>query len=346
MAEAGIEAAIYKLNLNSSFTGETATLYEDDAKTKAYGTYTTSLTQISSSKWRVTCVGSGPEAISRTMMAMVEKPVRILGVEAMLSNGALTVTGLANIQTIPANLHKADIVSNTSISKLGLSIVDGTLLSNGLISGLGFFPSVTGVAKVPFPDASAMATERSNWLSQAKLGGTLSSAGTLPTTITGAKYIDGNVTLDGTKQLTLDSDGTDIVYIDGDLTLSNSAVLTNKAILVVRGKVRMSGSAKYQITQGITPTPTLVVIGDGSLPTDVTAKLTNGSSTTDWGVVYVQNGNLDLTANAAMRGSWVTAGVNSTVQLPLLAFTQYFPVNYASAISISLGPKSRKIAEL
>lgn len=344
VAEAGIEAAIYKLNLNSNYTGETTNLYQDDAHTKIYGSYTTTLVKLSQSQWRITSVGAGPEGIARTLIATVDKPVRTLGAEAVLSNGAVTVTGLGNIQTVPANQHKANVISNTSVTKLGLSIVDGTLISSGLISGAGFFPSITGSAKVPFPDSSAQAIVRSNWLNQAKEGGSISNT-SLPQTIHGARYIGGTVTLDNNKQLTLDSDGTEIVYVDGDLILKGTSVLTNEAVLVVRGSLRMSGNAKYQITQGFTPTPTLVVMGDGYLPTDTTANLIGGSSSTDWGVVYVENGNLDLTSNLAMRGAWVTAGMTSTVRFPL-AFTHYFPVNYASAISLSLGPRTRKIAEL
>lgn len=347
VAEAGLEIAIQKLNLNTKFTGETAVLYEDDTNPASrYGQYTTSLTQLSPSTWRVTSVGMGPENIARTMMAIVEMPVKVLGVEAILTNDALTLTGLVNLQSLPSGLHKANVVSNTSITKLGLSLIDGALISSGLISGTGLLPSISGTAKVPFPDATGMAKMKARWISQAKMGGTLSAASTLPATIQGSRYIDGTVTLSGNSTLTLNSDGTDVVYIDGDLILSGNARLTNNVTLVVRGRVQMLNNARYSITPTVTPTPTLVVLGEGYFPADITANLIGGSSSTDWGVVWLNNGSLDLRANVAVRGSWVVSGVGSNIRFPLLAFTQYVPANYSSSVSLSLGARTKKIAEM
>lgn len=360
VAEAGVEYAIDQLGTNGNWAGTTLTLYEGTpSASPVYGTATVSAVKDSSVKWRVTSVGKGQEGFTRTVVTVLEKQSRPLGTAAIMSEGPVTVGGSAHVQTVPANGHNADIFSNTSVSQGGSSIVDGTLWSAGPISGTGFWPSQPYTERIPFPDSTATAVLKSDWITRAQAGGTVTpNNGSIPgsaasssvvfngqtVTITGNKYINGNISLKSKEKLIFNTNGNDVVYINGNLELGGQTEVTNNVTLIVKGRLRQVGGTVYKTTPAIRPSPTLVILGEGYAASEDTVSLTGGSSTTDWGVVWAMNGSIDLTGNSAFTGAWVVSGAGSSARLPA-NYDHYYPY-YESGVSLTYGVKAQKIVEL
>ncbi|MGC4046824.1 MAG: hypothetical protein QM758_23770 [Armatimonas sp.] len=360
VSEAGVEYAINQLGTNSDWTGTTLTLYEGTPEaTPVFGTSTVSVVKDSSTKWRVTSVGRGVEGFSRTLVTVLEKQSRPLGTAAIMSEGPVTIGGSAHVQTTPANRHNADVFSNTSVSQGGSSVVDGTLWSAGNIAGAGFWPNQPYTDRIPFPDSSTIAAWKTDWITRAQAGGTVTpNNGSIPgsaasatvvftgqtVTITGSKFINGNISLKSKDKLILNTNGNDVVYINGDLELGGQTEVTNNVTLIIKGRFRQVGGTVYKTTAGLRPSPTMVVLGEGYAATDDTVSLTGGSSTTDWGVVWTLNGSIDLTGNSAFTGAWVVSGSGSSVRLPA-NYDHYYPY-YESGVSLTYGVRAQKIVEL
>lgn len=360
VAEAGVEYAIDQLGNNANWTGTTLTLYEGAPdSTPVYGTANISVVKDSPVKWRVTSVGRGKEGFPWTMVTSLEKQSRPLGTAAIMSDGPVIVGGSAYVQTVPINGHSADVFSNTSVSQGGSSVVDGTLWSAGPVTGSGFWPSQPYTERIPFPDAAAVAAMKSDWVTRAQAGGTVTpNNGSIPgsaasssvvftgqtVTITGSKYINGSLSLKSKEKLVFNTNGNHVIYINGDLELGGQTEVTNNVTLVIKGKFRQVGGTVYKTTPAIRPSPTLVILGEGYAASDDTVSLTGGSSTTDWGVVWAMNGSIDLTGNSAFTGAWVVSGTGSSARLPA-NYTHYYPF-YESGVSLTVGVRAKKIVEL
>jgi uncharacterized Zn-binding protein involved in type VI secretion len=360
VAEAGVEYAIDQLGTNANWTGTTLTLYEGaPLASPIYGTCVVTVIKDGATKWRVTSVGKGLEGFNRTLVTVLEKQTRPLGTAAIMSEGPVTVGGSAWVRTIPIDQHNADIISNTSISQGGSSVVDGTLWSAGPITGAGYWPNEPYSERIPFPDAATIATWKTDWITRAQAGGTItpsngsitgsSASSTVDitgqtVTITGSKYINGNLNLKSKDKIVLNSNGNHVVYVNGDVELGGQTEIHNNVTLVIKGKLRQVGGTLYKTTPGIRPSPTVVLLGEGYAPSDDVAMLTGGSDTIDWGVVWVLNGSIDLRGNSSFTGAWVVSGIGANARLPS-NYTHYYPF-YESGVSLTYGVRAKKIVEL
>lgn len=132
LSEAGIDEAVYQLNQNGSYTGETTSL--------PTGTFTTSIATINSNTKRVTSTGYVPNATN---------PIATRTVQATLSINTSVVSFNTGVQ-----------VGDGGLTMNNGSQIIGNVASNGPISGSG---TITNTAIVSGP---AAATINQQWATQ------------------------------------------------------------------------------------------------------------------------------------------------------------------------------------
>ncbi|MFY7950982.1 MAG: hypothetical protein ACOVT5_00615, partial [Armatimonadaceae bacterium] len=160
-----------------------------------------------------------------------------------------------------------------------------------------------GIDPIYFPPRTTVNNWKTSWVSAAQQGGTVTGGISAPTTITGNKYIDGDVTLGSTSVLQLRGPGT--VVVRGNVSLTGSARIVSSVELVVLGTFTMAGQSTYSVSwSGSGTTPGLWIYGnDPSNSATVTTTLLGGSSLDSQGIVTVLGGSMRLTGSSAFRGA-------------------------------------------
>lgn len=346
VAEAGVDASIDALTGDYSTTTVNGTLYEDAAKTRVFGTYSAAITDINVTLGikKAVSVGTNGNGSTRKVVALISQGTMNLGNAALMSNGAIDLGGGANIATLPAQMHVADVYGNGNVNMTGSGYTDGRLISAGTVNGTAYFPSVSAAPKIPFPDALKRQTMQTDWIAESKLTNNIINANNLfsgsgnSRTITAPAYLNGNIHMTSDKTLTLT--GTGVVYVNGNVKITANSVLTNGVTLIVGGSWSQEGQAIYKVTTAadgsqLSPAPTLAVCsGDIGLQ--------GGAANIQWGIVYAVNGGIRVNGNSVFTGALVAHGsitANGT-------YNQYFPVGMASTVRIPSNPVVTQVIEM
>jgi Tfp pilus assembly protein PilX len=343
VAEAGVDDAVAQISSNPDFAGRTVTLYEDPGtNARPNGRFTTAVVRASDTLRRVTSVGTSPGQTAVTVVATVVIDTRALGNAAIMANGPINIGGTLTVNSTPTqDLHISHVYGNGDVSMGGSSYVDGVLMSAGNVTGQAYFPSQSGVAAFPYPSTTQTDQWHAEWIAAASAGGSVNTV-RRSTTITAPKYINGDITLSGSDNVTLSGSG--VIYVNGNVNLTAQSVLTNGVTLVVRGTFNQQGQSVYKITTGLTPTPTLVVYGTGSGATADVVGLTGGSLANQQGIIYAVNGNIKVAGGSVFVGALVAggagSGVNSTGN-----YAHWFPEGMAAPVKFPTAAQVQAIVE-
>ena len=131
LAEAGIDKAVYELNQNSSYSGESETALGN-------GTFTVSVENIDSSSKRVTITSFVPNSTNPTATKVVKATIGIDGTAASFHYGVQIGQGgleISNHAKVIGNAYSnGNIIGTNSASIEGTAIVAGP---TGIIDGMG-----------------------------------------------------------------------------------------------------------------------------------------------------------------------------------------------------------------
>lgn len=267
IAEAGIDEAIYRLNQDGNYTGETNTAVGN-------GVYTVAVSSVNSATKRLTATGSVPNTAN--------------------PRATKTVTALASIDTTTIAFHYGvqvgagglDMNNNAQIN--GNIYSDGPITGSGVITGDAISASSTGAISGVTVQGDAKAHSLSNCsvgkdayyqtLSSCSIGGTkhpgsadpsseampisdaqiaeweaAATAGGItagPYTVNnsqtlGPQEINGNLTINGT--LTMSG----IIWVKGNVTFGNNSTLTVASSLGNQGAILIADVPGSEATKGI-----------------------------------------------------------------------------------------------
>ncbi len=260
LAEAGVDKAVYELNQNASYAGETGTALGN-------GTFSTSVTPVSGNPVRITSTGYVPSSVS---------PV-----------ARRTVVVTASVGTAAVSFHYGVQVGNGGLSMGNGATVNGSVYANGSIAGSG---TITGDAIAAGTSTLTATTVNGNatahklvsctvgkdayyyatstcTVSGTKHPGTADSPA-LPMPISDSQIADweataaaggviaGPYTLSGTKIL-------GPVKINGNLTVNNGATLYLSGPVWVNGDT-VFGNNSYFYVASTTGSAGAVLIGDAT----------------------------------------------------------------------------------
>lgn len=342
-AEAGIDDAVAQISSDSDFAGRTVTLYEDPpTNSRANGTFTTVVTKLSDTLRRVDSVGISTMGVQVTVVATIEIDTRAIGNAAIMANGPISIGGTMTVNSTPnPNLHISHVYGNGNVTMGGSSYVDGVLMAAGTVTGQAYYPSQSGVPPFPYPTVAQTDAWLTAWMSAASAGGSVNTV-KKSATITAPKYINGDITLNGSESVTLNGSG--VIYVNGDVNITAQSVLTNGVTLVVRGAFNQQGQSTYKIATGVTPTPTLVVYGTGSTATSDVVGLVGGSLSNQQGIIYAVNGNIKVAGGSTFVGALVAGGSGSGVY-STGNYNQYFPEGMSSAVKFPAAAHVQAVVE-
>lgn len=343
LAEAGVDDTIDRLKTSNSYAGtggSSVTLSSVDG-TDTQGAFAVSVLAVNANLVDVVSVGTTSDGRRAEVRARVSLSGITFGDNAMLSNGDIDVKGNASVETLPANGGYAHIRANEDITVGG--DVDGQVMATGTASvkaGSSVRGTTSGVPVVPFPSQATIDGWKSDALAEAQAGGTLGSVNS-SMTITGPRFINGDITLSSSDVVTLQ--GTGPIYVSGNVRLSGKAKIINRTRLVVGGTFDQSGQSSYQTNPQLgQAAPVLMVFSPDA---NQAIKLTGGSSSEQTGVVYAMNGGIHVSGNADFTGALIAGGVGAQIQATG-NFTQHVPENLISATRFGNAPTVTAVAEM
>ncbi|MES2463434.1 MAG: hypothetical protein V4671_22905, partial [Armatimonadota bacterium] len=319
LAEAGVDDAVTQASSDIAFTGRTATVYEDPpTNSKKFGTFTTTITEISGDKRKITSIGTNTNGTTRQVVAIITAGEQALGGAAIMSKGSVDITGNADVNSVPTpNLGISHVYANTDIKMKGSSTVDGILMAAGIVfGGSGSKGTVENGTPVLYPDTVTTNKWRLDWITEAKAGGTMGAVNKNDK-ITAPMFINGGINLGSKDKVELKGPGS--IYVNGDIDLTAQTELLNGATLIVAGTFTQTGQSVYKVKTGTatpsTPTPTMVVYGSGYGATSDVIKLTGGSLADQQGIVYAVNGSIKVAGNSMFVGSLVAGGTGAQISV-------------------------------
>ena len=323
LAEAGIDQAIYQLNQNGSYAGETNTAL-------GAGVYTVSVTNVSTNTKRLAVTASVPNATS---------PI-----------AAKTVTALANINTSTISFHygvqvgKGGIHMNNNAFVIGNVYSDGSITGNGTVTGdaivasstnsitgitvngtarahtlssctVGgdaYYQSISGcsVGGTRYPGSADPASQDmpitnaqiDAWEAAAAAGGITAGPYTISGTKTfGPQEINGDLAVNGTITLT------GVVWVKGNIIFGNNSVLNVSPTLGNDGAILLADNPGSEATSGAVNLSNNVTInGNGSagsypmvLSTNTGAHAIDVSNNAGSVILYASEGTIDVSNNGS-----------------------------------------------
>lgn len=324
LAEAGVDEAIYQMNENANYAGETNTIL-------ASGAFTVTVSNVNTNTKRLVATGAVPD---------MEHPL-----------ATKTVTTLVNINTSIVSFRYGAQVGAGGVSMENGSEITGNLFSGGNVSGDG---TITGDATVAsgtpatsLDGITVQGTVRAHTLSDCTIGGdayyqTISNCsvgGTahpgsadlaleaLPisdaqideweTIAAAGTVINGNYTLNGSQILgpalingdlivqdTLILRG--VVWVKGNVTLTNNAELTVAPSTGNEGAILIADVPGNETTKGIvTLANNVQVSGNGAIGSYPMILSTNSGSTAitlnnnvQGVILYASHGTIAISNNA------------------------------------------------
>lgn len=246
LAEAGIDKAIYELNQNAGYPGETNTAL-------GAGTFTTTVASVNSSTKRITVVARVPNSTSpratRTAKADVTINADIIAFQfgVQSDNGGVDMQNFSSVRgnlfsNGPITGANSNIVRGDAISGGPSGSVDGVhatgtarahTISDSTIDKDAYYQTISGttVSGTSYPGSADVATSSlpisdaqvEEWKTAALAGGvhTTPCPYTISSSVTiGPKKINCDVTISG-GTVTL----TGPIWVSGNLTIKNSPVI-------------------------------------------------------------------------------------------------------------------------
>ncbi len=248
LAEAGIDKAIYELNQNGSYSGESETALGN-------GTFSVSVASIDSRTKRVTVTGFVPNSMRPTATKVVRTNVNIDTEVVSFSFGVQAGNGgvfLENSSSVRGNVYSNgpvtgqnnNIVRGTVVSAGPAGLIDGAhatssgyahTIRNAVLDGNAYFQTIsnTTVGGTQYPGSTDQPTTTlpisdeivEEWKASALLGGTHTTPCpyVISTSITlGPKKIDCDLTIKGTgNTITLNGP----LWVKGDIEIENSPTI-------------------------------------------------------------------------------------------------------------------------
>lgn len=344
LAEAGVDNAVDEIRLNNSYSGTGGAVTLTDTSGVSAGTYNVQVTAINENLLDVYATGITPNGKVRDVRARVALSGLTIGDGAMLSNGDINVNGSVLVQTEPLNQRNAHLRANRNITGVGSASVDGRVAAAGTVS-LGasvistdtLYPAgQSGAARIAFPTEDTIATWKTQWIADAQAGGTISGI-TGTATITGPKYIDGDITMNGGDTLTITGSGP--IYVNGNVKMSGNSTIFNTSNFIVSGTFTQVGTTLgdpvYLADPKTVHTPPALI----SLSTDLNTaiRLTGTSTNNQYSVIYAVNGGIDVQGNVQVRGSLIAGGVGATITASG-NYTHTYPQNAVTGIKFANAP--------
>lgn len=362
LAEAGIDQAVYQLNQNASYIGETNTALGG-------GVYTAVVSNVGTNTKRLTVTGSVPNATNpiatKTVTALVGLNTTVISFRYGVQVGAGGVT-MDNGSKIEGNLFSNGSVSGSGTSSSGIITGDATVasgtpatsiigiivkgtarahtLSDCTINGDAFYQSMSECsvdgtqhpgstdmvpAAMPISDSQISALE-----AIAVAGGITAGPYTINGSETlGPQEINGDLTVNGT--LTLSG----VVWVKGDITFGVGSGLAVSAITGNEGAILIADVPGNEVTKGVVYiSNNTTVSGNGSAGSYPMVLSTNSGSA----AITIRN-NAESAIIYASRGAVVVnnnARANQIIAYALV-LSPNSKVEYASGLqseSFSNGP--------
>ncbi len=316
MAESGIDVAVQKIYVNSTYTGEETNV--TSAGGTLQGSYTTSVSTLPGGTFLIRSSGRSTMGVKVSLVAMAEITRQPSGATGIISNGPIRIASGATLRTLPAGSHCAGLSSNDRITIEGSCNIDGTVRSRLDVQASGsIYRKCENQPRIPFPSQTDVEKCRSTEYAKACSGGTRYGDVSSSTTITGPKRISGDIKCGSGERVVLKGPGT--IYVDGNVELDESATLENGTCRVVNGTFVQNSRSCYRIDKTVTSkTPTLMVCGNriSSCDSDssTTCTIRGSSVSTDHvGIVQVCKGDLEIKGNASQTGCFSVVSGKTTV---------------------------------
>ncbi len=281
LAEAGVDEAIYQLDQDPDYGGETDTALGG-------GVFTVVISNANTSTKRITATGSVPSAATQTITVLADINSSLVsfhyGVQVgaggvSMNNGSQIIGNLFSDGSISGSgtiTGDATVASGTPSTSLSGITVNGTAwahtLSNCTVGKDAYYQAISGctVDGTSYPgsaDAQPAAMPISNaqissWEATASAGGV--TAG--PYTVSGSKTlgpqeIDGNLTVANGATLTLSG----VVWVKGNITLANDSTLTVSPTTGNEGAILIADVPGSNATEGtVMLANNITVSGNGS----------------------------------------------------------------------------------
>ncbi len=285
LAEAGVDEAIYQLDQDPDYGGETDTALGG-------GVFTVVISNANTSTKRITATGSVPSAATSaatqtiTVLADINSSlvsfhygVQVGAGGVSMNNGSQIIGNLFSDGSISGSgtiTGDATVASGTPSTSLSGITVNGTAwahtLSNCTVGKDAYYQAISGctVDGTSYPgsaDAQPAAMPISNaqissWESTASAGGVTAGPYTVSGSETlGPQEIDGNLTVGNGATLSLSG----VVWVKGNITFSNNATLTVSPTTGNEGAILIADVPGSQATEGtVMLSNNMIVSGNGS----------------------------------------------------------------------------------
>ncbi|MDE1919227.1 MAG: hypothetical protein KGH56_00855 [Patescibacteria group bacterium] len=325
LAEAGIDAAVYQLNQNGSYSGESNTAL-------GAGTYTVVVSAIDTNTKRLTVTGYVPNSANPLATKTVTVLVSINTTTISFHYGAQVGAGgisMNNNSQVNGNLYSdgsisgsgtitGDVTVASSTNSLSGVTVTGTArahsLTNCTISGDAYYQTISNCpvggtrypgsadsASLPMPISDAQITA---WEATAAAGGVTAGPHTVSGSETlGPQEINGDLTINGT--LTLSG----IVWVKGNVSFRNNASLTVSSNLGNAGAILIADVPGNQSSKGtVDLSNNITISGNGNAGSYPMVLSTNsGSDAISVGnnatsvILYASKGTIEVSNNASVN---------------------------------------------
>lgn len=335
MAEAGIDDSVDQLRLNNSYAGTAGLLAVGE------GTFDVNVVTVNQNLRDVYSTGITSNGKRRNVRARVNLTGLAFGDGAMISNGDIAINGSVLVQTVPSNQRNAHVRANGSVSVVGATSVDGRIAAAGTVSmpygssSDSLYPyGQSGAARIPFPTKAVIKQWKQQWIANAQAGGTIGGINRTSATITGPKYINGDIILTSGDTVTIN--GTGPIYVNGSVTMRGSSKLINSSHLIVAGTFEQVGATVtdpydpvYEADGSLTSTPPALIALSSNITQAV--RLTGTATNNQFSVIYAVNGGIDVQGNVNVRGSLVAGGKGATITASG-NYTHDYPKNAATSV--------------
>lgn len=326
LAEAGVDKAIYELNQNGNYAGETDT-------SLSTGTFTIAVSSVDGSTKQIIATGAVPNSqnpiATRTITARVGIDNSIISFHYGAQVGAGGMT-MANNSQVTGNIYSDGPITGsgtitgdaTSASSTGLIsgvTVQGTArarsLSNCNVGGDAYYQTISScpVAGTKYPGSANPATEPmpisdtqiDSWETFASTTGNVINGNyTLSGTQTfGPTLINGNLTINGTLKLS------GVVWVKGNIIFGNNSGLTVSSITGNDGAILIADFPGSEAIKGtVSLSNNVEISGNGSAGSYPMILSTNSGSTAitlgnnaESVILYASRGTIMVSNNAEVN---------------------------------------------
>jgi hypothetical protein len=330
LAEAGVDYAVDQIrasaqsnydnngDIYNSWTGTGGAMTLNNAAGVPTGTFSVTAANVAGNRNEIDVISTGTTPNQK--VRQVRTRIAINGISfdggAMLSNGAIRISGSVDVQTASGPAGNADVRANGNITTNGNPSVDGAVMAAGTVDPR-WPDGISGAPRIDFPNASDIAKMEEDFAARAKAGGTqdvawVRSEMLAGRSINGPLYVTGDLTLNSGEILRLAGKGP--IFFAGNVDLRAQSTLVNgmtgAADVVVGGWFKQRGGSTFAAN----PVSGKAPPGLFSMSTSNEAIELNGNSSNDqYGVVYAVKGGITVGGNTEVRGSLVAGSEISMI---------------------------------